>query len=414
MGGVAWRHATSPNPSLARRGINPMENQRGKFIVLYGINNLGKTTQAKMLVHKLITRGIRAEYLKYPIYDLVPSGVVLNNYLRGGNYFNLSPREAQIFYAKNRTQYEKKLIKKLEEGINIIAEDYTGTGLAWGIGAGTDELFLKYINSHLLKEDLAFLFDGRRFKEATEHGHKHENDEELINKVRQTHLKLGGELGWIKINANLTVEEIHKQLWQEIKKIITPQMFLSFRSEARNPLEARNDANSGNTIFKGSLAPGACLPAGRARDDKKHFFPTLKLVIERLAPFAKLPTRAHSGDAGLDLYSAENATLFPGDITGIKTGIKMQIPDGYAGLIWDKSGLARAGLHTLGGVIDSGYRGEIVVLIKNLSEDIFNISAGQKIAQILIQKIETLEVAEGEISDETERDANGFGSSGMF
>jgi len=288
-----------------------MPNQKGKFIVLYGINNLGKTTQAKMLVHKLITHGFKAEYLKYPIYDLAPSGVVLNNYLRGGNFFNLSPREAQIFYAKNRTQYEKKLLKKLNEGVNIIAEDYTGTGLAWGIGGGVDEMFLKYINSHLLKEDLAFLFDGERFTHATERGHKHETDNELLERVRKIHLRLGQELGWKKINANLSVEEIHERLWKEIIKIIKPH-------STQPELDSFRYLNS--------QIPNS---------------PNSKLFIERLNSSAKLPTRAHESDAGLDLCSAENATLFPGDIYGVKTGIKMQIPEGCAGLIWDKSGLAR-------------------------------------------------------------------------
>ncbi len=352
-----------------------MQTNRGKLIILYGINNLGKTTQAKMLVHKLIMHGFKAEYLKYPIYELPPTGVVLNNYLRGGNFFNLSPREAQIFYAFNRTQFEKKIEKKLEEGVNIIAEDYTGTGLAWGIGAGVDEMFLKYINSHLLKEDLAFLFNGERFEHSTEKGHRHENDNELINNVRKIHLKLGQEFGWKKINANLSVEKIHEQLWQGVKKIIE-------LSEIKNNLKLKIE--------------------------------NLKLIIERLSPFAKLPTRAHNGDAGLDLYSAENYTLFPGDIAGIKTGIRMQIPAGFVGLVWDKSGLAKIGLHTLGGVIDSGFRGEIIILVKNLSHDIINISMGQKIAQILIQKIETPEIIEDEIEDETERGNNGFGSSGIF
>ncbi len=350
-----------------------MQNNIGKFIVLYGINNLGKTTQAKMLVHKLITGGLKAEYVKYPIYELIPSGVVLNNYLRGGNYFNLSPREAQIFYAYNRTQFEKELIKKLESGINIIAEDYTGTGLAWGMGAGVNELFLKYINSHLLKEDLAFLFDGERFKEATETGHKHETDDDLINKVRRAHLKLGEEHGWKKINANLSVEEIHHQILHKVSEIID--------------LKIENKINNNFTV---------------------------QLKIERLSPFTKLPTCAHAGDAGLDLYANDYATLHPGDIVGIKTGLKIKIPEGYVGLIWDKSGLARIGIHTLGGVIDSGYRGEIVVLIKNSSHDIFHIAPGQKIAQIIIQKVELPKIIEEKISDKTERSEKGFGSSGMF
>src|SRR3989338_7485375 len=109
-----------------------MQNDRGKFIVFYGINNLGKTTQAKILVDKLKLHGLKAEYLKYPVYDIAPSGPILNNYLRQNNFYNLSAREIQIIYAFNRLQFEKTLVEKVAQGINIVAEDYTGTGLTWG------------------------------------------------------------------------------------------------------------------------------------------------------------------------------------------------------------------------------------------------------------------------------------------
>lgn len=348
------------------------KTRRGKFIVLYGINNLGKTTQAKILVDKLKSIGEKAEYIKYPIYELTPSGVVLNNYLRGGNIFNLAPREAQVFYAKNRTQYEKELTKKLENGIHVVAEDYTGTGIAWGIGAGVDEMFLKYINSHLLEEDLAFLFDGERFKDAVETGHKHETDDNLTNKVRWAHLKLAEEKNWKKINANLSIEEIQNILWKEILGLIKK--------------EAKKESLESPNI----------------------------LIVERLSPTAKLPSRAHSQDAGFDLYADDYHTLMPGDSAKIKTGIKIKIPDGHVGLIWDKGGMASSGIHTMGGVIDAGYRGEIIILIKNLGHDIFNIQRGQKIAQILVQKIELLEIRENKIKDETDRQARAFGSTGLF
>lgn len=350
-----------------------MNKIKGKFIVLYGINNLGKTTQAKMLVDKLNAQGNKTEFIKYPIYNLPPSGTILNNYLRGGNIFNLTPREAQIFYTKNRTQFEIELKKKLEEGINIIAEDYTGTGICWGMGAGVDEMFLKYINSHLLEEDLAFLFDGERFKEATEQNHKHETNDDLTNKVRWAHLKLGQEKGWKKVNANLTINEIHEILWREISNLIN---------------------HKSDKEFKKINQPD--------------------LIIERLSSTAKIPSRAHKQDAGLDLYADDNYTLLPEDTAEIKTNIKMKIPENHVGLIWDKSGMAKNGLHTMGGVIDSNYRGEIIVLIKNLSHDIFNIQRGQKIAQILIQKIELPEITEGKINDNTERNDGIFGSSGLF
>ena len=183
------------------------------FIVLYGINNLGKSTQAKMLVERMNAGGYKTEYLKYPLYNLEPSGPIINNYLRGGNTFDLNAREAQLLYVLNRTQYEPIIKEKLATGIHIIAEDYTGTGISWGIGAGVDETFLKLTNSHLLREDISFLFEGNRFTEATEKGHKHETDNALIETVRVAHDKLGTERDWIRINANETIEQIHEKLW---------------------------------------------------------------------------------------------------------------------------------------------------------------------------------------------------------
>lgn len=197
-----------------------MNDYTGKFIVFYGINNLGKTTQAKILVDKLKLHGLKAEYYKYPIYDLAPSGPILNNYLRQNNLYDLSPREVQILFSLNRAQFEKTLTEKLAQGINIVAEDYTGTGIAWGIAAGLNENFLKYLNSGLLKEDLSFLFDGERFLESTEYNHQHETDNELITKARIEHLRLGYELGWTIVNANLPIKQIHDKIWNQVLKLL--------------------------------------------------------------------------------------------------------------------------------------------------------------------------------------------------
>src|SRR5436190_17167412 len=117
----------------------------GKFIAIYGVNNIGKSTQAKRLVRKLVAEGKKAVYLKYPVYDLEPSGVMINEYLRGGNPYDLSPREIQLVYALNRTQKEPDIEKWLSGGTTVVAEDYTGTGVAWGIGTGLDPAFAKRI-----------------------------------------------------------------------------------------------------------------------------------------------------------------------------------------------------------------------------------------------------------------------------
>ncbi|HPT08159.1 MAG TPA: hypothetical protein PLE28_00455 [bacterium] len=198
-----------------------MSTKKGRLIVFYGTNNLGKSTQARLLITRLNEAGYTTEYFKYPLYDLEPSGPIINDYLRHDNPHNLSPREAQIIYALNRTQYQTELQKKLDQGINIIAEDYIGTSLAWGLGAKIDLNFLEKINNHLIKEDLAILFNGERFKNSIEEHHKHETDEELFNQVKQIHLDLALKYNWQIINANLKIEEINDILFKIVKDFLT-------------------------------------------------------------------------------------------------------------------------------------------------------------------------------------------------
>ena len=191
----------------------------GKLIVLYGINNLGKSTQAKLLVDRLQESGRSTTYLKYPIYELAPSGPLLNQYLRAGNPLNLSPREAQIIYALNRFQYQPELEAKLAEGEWVIAEDYTGTGLAWGWGAGVKLEFLEAINQGLRLPDLALWLDGERFMTGVEAQHKHETNNDLMAKVRDCHAQLAERYGWPKFDANQPIDTLSDQLWQAVQAI---------------------------------------------------------------------------------------------------------------------------------------------------------------------------------------------------
>lgn len=392
-------------------------NKDGKLIVLYGINNLGKSTQAKLLVERLKANGYQAQYLKYPIYDLAPSGNILNDYLRNSNPHNLHSREAQIIYALNRTQYQSELIAKLQAGINIVAEDYKGTGIAWGLGAGVDEKFLKNLNSHLVNEDLAFLFDGDRFRQAIEKNHKHENNDDLTNKVRWAHLKLQEEYGWIKINANETIETIHKKLWQITLKLLNegkPEEATPAPKSKPEKYHSHHGFEPLHEIINNNYAQSFSQPTNSRPTKKPEEVGSTRLKIERLNPLAKLPQKAHAGDAAFDLYATDYYSLPPYGQDLIATGLKLAIPENHVGLILDKSGLASLGITTLGGVIDSNYRGEIKVILKNLSEDIFNVIPGQKIAQLLIEKIADFKISEEEISDKTERQDRGFGSSGQF
>lgn len=140
-----------------------------------------------------------------------------------------------------------------------------------------------------------------------------------------------------------------------------------------------------------------------------------KIKVQKIRD-VKTPNYAHQGDAGLDIYSAEeDYILKPGERKGFLTGIKMEIPSGYVGLVWDKSGLAvKHGIKTMAGVVDSIYRGELIIILINLGSENYLVEKNTKIAQILIQKIERAEIEEVENLNETERGENGFGSTGKL
>ena len=139
----------------------------------------------------------------------------------------------------------------------------------------------------------------------------------------------------------------------------------------------------------------------------------MTLKIKKLHPEAVLPKYLRPGDAAMDLYANEAKILQPNQRELISTGIAMAIPEGYAGLIWDRSGMAaKSGIKSMGGVIDSNYRGEIKVVLHNLSTQPFTIEKGMRIAQMLIQKVEQKQILEVEELDDTIRGEKGFGSTG--
>jgi len=139
----------------------------------------------------------------------------------------------------------------------------------------------------------------------------------------------------------------------------------------------------------------------------------MNIRIKKLHPDAQIPQIAHAGDAGCDLYTIDTVIVDPGQRVQVPVGLAFEIPVGYVGLVWDKSGVShKAGIKTLGGVLDSGYRGELKVGIINLSSEQYVFEKGHKIAQLLIQKIESPIFEEVlELSD-TSRGEGGFGSTG--
>ncbi|HLD01042.1 MAG TPA: dUTP diphosphatase [Candidatus Nanoarchaeia archaeon] len=141
----------------------------------------------------------------------------------------------------------------------------------------------------------------------------------------------------------------------------------------------------------------------------------MPILVKKLTPESILPKYVRDGDAAMDLYANETAIINPQERKIIATGIAMAVPSNYVGLIWDRSGMAaNHGIKTMGGVLDPNYRGELKIILHNLSSQPFTVEKGMRIAQMIIHSIEPQQILEVQDLDETNRGEKRFGSSGMF
>lgn len=142
----------------------------------------------------------------------------------------------------------------------------------------------------------------------------------------------------------------------------------------------------------------------------------MKIPVVRSDPRIPLPTRSHDGDAAVDLAASESHTIQPGERALVGTGLSIAIPAGFAGFVLPRSGLAiKSGVTVANapGLIDSGYRGELRVALVNHGDSEFTVEVGDRIAQLVIMKVEGPEFVEADVLDETARGVGGFGSTGV-
>jgi dTMP kinase len=197
--------------------------KKGKFIAVYGINGIGKTTQVEILVKYLQSKGLKVSRLKYPIYDLPPEGPFIYKYLRDPKFRaknELSTDELQQKYADNRARYEVELKKRLKSGEWIVAEDYIGTGIAWGLTWGGNLEYLEKINKNLMSADFSILMHGERFNTAIEKDHRNEMESDRIKICKNFYLLLARKYNWKIMNANQSVEKVKKDMIKLINQFI--------------------------------------------------------------------------------------------------------------------------------------------------------------------------------------------------
>ncbi len=188
-----------------------MKTETGKLIAIYGINGIGKTTQVGRLVDSLRSEGVAAERLKYPIYDLQPEGPFIHSYLRDPVFREAHPQTTealQEMYAENRRRYEPTLAERLEAGEWVVAEDYIGTGVAWGLTWGADLDHLERMNADLRPADCSILMHGNRFDTAIEKDHRNEMAVERIALSKNFHDLLADRYGWKRVDANRPIEDV--------------------------------------------------------------------------------------------------------------------------------------------------------------------------------------------------------------
>lgn len=139
----------------------------------------------------------------------------------------------------------------------------------------------------------------------------------------------------------------------------------------------------------------------------------MQIKIKKLHTDAKIPTYGNPGDAGMDIYANEDVVFLPGEQKRVHTGIAVEIPDGYVGLVWDKSGISfNQGLKIMGGVIDAGFRGELVISMINLSKTEQTIEKGHKCTQMLIQPVAQCDIIETDTLSDSIRGEGREGSTG--
>jgi len=381
-------------------------NYSGKLIVIDGTDGSGKATQAQLLTERLKRLGYDVALVDFPQYGKKSAGLV-EEYLNGkyGTADEVGPYRASMFYAADRYDASFQIRKWLEEGKIVITNRYVTANMGHQGGKIHDEaerqkyfnwLYqLEYEQFDIPKPDLNLILhvDAAVAQQLVDQkGHReyvggqkrdiHEADLEHLRNAERVYLEIAKTFPGFQLiecspnNTILEREAVSWLVWQALA-----------------PLLGRQIVNPAN-------------PETASQP--------LSLKIERLTPTAKLPSRSYSGDAGLDLYADQPHDLLPGEKKIIETGLKIALPKGYAGLVWDKSGVATQGIHTLAGVIDENFRGPLAVILINLSQSIYRIESGQKVAQLLVQKVEVPAVIEERLTDQTERTEGRFGSSGLF
>jgi thymidylate kinase len=194
---------------------------RGLLIVFYGASGVGKSKQIELLGEKLKEERVSFRNVVYPIFDLGESGKRLKRLVYQKER-PLPEEEMQKLFAENRMEFELTLRKWLDSGVTVLAEDYIGTGIVWGVTRGMSLERIEEINNDFTPPDVSLLIDGpRRLDLRAGEGHIYQNDEEEWYRARKVYLQMADKYGWIRVGADAPILTVANRIWTVIKLVLT-------------------------------------------------------------------------------------------------------------------------------------------------------------------------------------------------
>lgn len=190
---------------------------KGLFIVLYGPSGVGKTKQLDLLEERLKHEGVNCKRVEYPLYNLAEAGPKLKRILWKRDKM-LSEDQMQDLFAQNRRDFEPTLKSWLNSGVTVLAEDYKGTGMVWGITRGLDPVKMEKMSKEFLDPDVSILLDGpRRLDLRPGEGHVYQQDEEEWYKARKNYLAMADKYGWVRVGADAPILTVASRIWAVVK-----------------------------------------------------------------------------------------------------------------------------------------------------------------------------------------------------
>jgi len=194
-----------------------MTRRNGLFIVLYGPSGVGKTKQLDLLEDRLQQERISCRRVEFPIYDLGEAGPKLKKIL-WKQARSLPEEEMQNLFAQNRRDFEPTIRSWLEAGVTVLAEDYKGTGVVWGVNRGVPLDKMEEVNKEFLDPDVSVLIDGpRRLDLRPGEGHLYNTDEEEWYRARKVYLQMADRYGWIRIGGDAPFLTVAGRIWSVVK-----------------------------------------------------------------------------------------------------------------------------------------------------------------------------------------------------